>query len=129
MKNLLLDTDVLINWLRGMKWEKELLLNSSIGFYYSQVSKKELFQYKNLSAAERKKITYFLHCLREIPVSAEIAEKASRLLKKYKNQQLKTADALIAATAWHKNLKLATHNLKHFRFIGEINLHISPIFV
>lgn len=122
MKNCLLDTDVLINWLRGEKWEKSLLLTPGVDFYISQVSRKELFQYRNISDSQKKKIVYFLHCLREISVNADIANKASILMQKYHSYRLKPADALIAATAWHKNMVLATHNLKHFQVIKEIKL-------
>ncbi|HBF12347.1 MAG TPA: hypothetical protein DDW49_02995 [Deltaproteobacteria bacterium] len=122
MSRLLLDTDILINWLRGEKEEKAILLSSGIDFYYSRLSRKELNQYKNISAKERKKISYLFNCLREIPITQEIAAKASTLLQRYSKKPLKPADAIIAATAWEKNLVLATRNKKHFEFIKEIKL-------
>lgn len=125
MKNCLLDTDILINWLRGEKWEKALLLRSDLGFYFTRVSRKELFRYKPLSDAERKKINYLLGCLREIPISGQIAEAASELLTKYAARGLKPADAIIAATAWSKKFVLITRNLRHYRFIVEISLYDS----
>lgn len=123
MKNCLLDTDILINWLRGEKWEKSLLLTPGIDFYISQISRKELFQYRNVSDRDKKKIVYFLHCLRELLVTPEIASKASILIQKYRTHHLQPADALIAATAWHKQMPLVTHNLKHFKVIKEIQIY------
>lgn len=123
MNRFLLDTDILINWIRGQKWEKELLLSKEVDFYYSSLTRKELFQYKKISTLERKKILYLLHTLREIPVTAPVAAKASQLIQKYKHHSLKPADALIAATAWDKDLVLISKNVKHFSFIGEIRLN------
>lgn len=126
MTRLLLDTDILINWIRGQAWEKELLLTPNIDFYHSRLSRKELFQYKKITVKEKKKILYLLNCLREVPVSANIASKASELLRKYAHKHLKPADALIAATAWEKNLVLISKNQKHFSFITEIKLNFLP---
>lgn len=123
MNRLLLDTDILINWIRGEKWEKDLLLTSGIDFYISQLSRKELFRYKKITVKEKKKILYLLHALREIPITSDIAKKTSDLLKKYANKPLKPVDALIAATAWDKNLVLISKNQKHFSFIEEIVLN------
>ena len=64
--------------------------------------------------------------LRIIPVDDAIAEKYWILLTKYESQGLRQADAIIAATAWQKNLPLLTRNQKHFRFISEIEL--SPVY-
>jgi predicted nucleic acid-binding protein len=64
--------------------------------------------------------------LRIIPVDAGIAEKYWLLLKKYQSQGLRQADAIVAATAWQKNLPLLTRNQKHFRFISEIEL--APVY-
>jgi predicted nucleic acid-binding protein len=41
---------------------------------------------------------------------------------KYASQNIRKADALIAATCWAKKLALATRNVKHYRFIKEIRL-------
>jgi predicted nucleic acid-binding protein len=123
MKRFILDTDILINWLRGQSFEKNLLLTSGIDFYYSRVSRKELFQYKSINQKEKKKILFLLNCLREIPISSSIAQKASELLNKYKHKPLTAADALIAASAWDKNLTLISHNIKHYSFISEIKLN------
>jgi len=63
---------------------------------------------------------------RLIPVDQRIAEKFSGLLNKYARHGLRNADALIAATAWSRKLRLLTRNTKHYRFISEITL-IDPL--
>jgi predicted nucleic acid-binding protein len=47
------------------------------------------------------------------------------LLAKYANHGLRKGDALVAATAWSRTLPLLTRNIRHYRFISEINL-IGP---
>ena len=44
------------------------------------------------------------------------------LLSLYPNLRHHLADALIAATAWAKNLPLVTTNVRHFRSIKEITV-------
>jgi len=61
-----------------------------------------------------------------ISVDDAIAEKYWTLLKKYESQGLRQADAIVAATAWQKNLPLLTRNQKHFRSISEIEL--GPVY-
>lgn len=123
MSRFLLDTDILINWIRGELWERALLLRTNVDFYYSSVSRKELFKYKKITQKERKKIIYLLSCFREVPVTQTIAQKSSELLYRYSSNGLKPADALIAASAWDKNFILITRNQKHFSFIKEIKVN------
>ena len=59
-------------------------------------------------------------------VDNAIAEKYWLLLEKYKSRGLRQADAIIAATAWQKQLSLLTRNQKHFNLIDEIDL--APIY-
>jgi len=125
-KNLLLDTDILIDWLHGRTWAKDLLTQPGWVFYYSSLTHKELLSKEGLSDRERKKITALLRHLRWIPVIPDIAQKTSELLRYYHRRGLKKNDALIAATAWSKNLVLLTRNRRHFQFIREITLAGMP---
>lgn len=120
-KNLLLDTDILIDWLHGQRWAKNLFL-SDVVFYYSSITHKELLSKPGLSDTERKKIIALLRRLRWVPLTADIAEKTSLLLRRYGHRGLLKNDAIVAATAWSKNLVLFTRNRKHFEFIREIGL-------
>jgi predicted nucleic acid-binding protein len=52
---------------------------------------------------------------RVLPVERDIAEQAGEFMQRFrKSHRLDIADALIAATAAHHGLDLATLNLKHF---------------
>ena len=123
----LLDTDILIDWLQGRSWAKEVISSRSVRFYCSAVTRKELLSKPGISSAERERILRLLRVVRVINVDSVIAAAASELLLKYPNDPLRVNDALIAATAWGKKLPLLTRNRKHYEFIAEITLAGLPL--
>jgi predicted nucleic acid-binding protein len=67
------------------------------------------------SLKEERVIEQGLKNIRLLPVTEEIACRAGQWLKHYRGSHgVDDFDALIAATAEHHGLPLATHNLKHF---------------
>ena len=122
----LVDTDIFIDYLNGIKRMREILDSPRYRAYYSTVTKKELLAKPGLSAAERRRIHLLLLHHRLIPVDKRIAERFSSLLAKYANRGLRKADALVAATAWSRALPLLTRNTRHYRFISEITLLTPP---
>jgi predicted nucleic acid-binding protein len=100
----LVDTDIFIDYLNGIFSAKQLLDSIQSKVYYSAVTEKELFQKQELSSTERRRIMNLVSKHRLIPMDNEIAEKFSRLMVKYASQNIRKADALIAATCWAKNL-------------------------
>ena len=118
----LVDTDILIDYLNGVPRMREILDVPRYRVYYSAVTRKELLAKRGLSATERQKIYTLLRHHRLIPVDKKIAERFSRLLTTYAGQDIRKADALVAATAWSRNLPLFTRNIRHYRFISEISL-------
>ncbi len=118
----LVDTDIFIDYLNGNKIAKNILDSSRHRVYYSIVTKKELLAKQGLTANERRKIHLLLLNHRLLPLNEKITRKFSVLLTKYKAQDLRKSDALIAATAATQRLPLLTRNLKHYRFILEITL-------
>jgi predicted nucleic acid-binding protein len=120
--NYLLDTDILIDWLQGRSWAKEMISSGGARLYCSAVTRKELLSKPGISSTERDRILRLLRVVRVITVDPVIAAGASELLLKYPNDPLRVNDALIAATAWVKKLPLVTRNRKHYEFIAEITL-------
>jgi predicted nucleic acid-binding protein len=116
------DTDILIDYLNGVKRMREVLDAPGPRIYYSAVTKKELLAKTGLSATERRRIRMLLQYHRQIPIDERIAERFSSLLAKYANHGLRKVDALVAATAWSRRLPLLTRNTRHYRFISEISL-------
>ena len=123
--SLLVDTDILIDYLNGVEQMRAILDSPHHRVYYSMVTKKELLAKPGLSSTERHRIRMLLLKHRLIPVDEAIAERFSSLLMKYVDHGLRNADALVAATAWSRTLPLLTRNARHYRFISEITL-IDP---
>jgi hypothetical protein len=123
---LLIDTDIFIDYLKGIEPARALLDSSQFTLYYSTWTRKELLAKSGLASRERQEIEELLDRCRFVPVDNAIADKYWSLLKKYESQGLTQADAIIAATAWQLNLPLLTRNQKHFRFLEEIEL--APVY-
>lgn len=114
MKNVLIDTDILINFLRGREKAKEFLtsLINEDTIYCSVITVAEIFA--GMKESEREETTGLIDSLNVISVNREIAEKAGHYKKTQKSHELELDDCLIAATAFIKNAVLATGNGKHY---------------
>ncbi len=123
---LLIDTDIFIDYLKGMSPAKAVFRSKDIDIYCSVLTKKELLKKPGLKDSERKKIVSIFRELKTILIDSDISIKYSDLLTKYHERGLQPPDAIIAATAWSKKLPLLTRNRMHFTYIEEIKL--SPIY-
>ena len=121
--NYLIDTDVLIDWLRGKKTVVRFFQETKGVLYYSSITRKELLVGSN-NTSEKERILNLLRIMRIVRVDPVIALKASEFLNKYPNNPLYKSDSLIAATAFVKKMVLVTRNRKHFEFIEEVQLLI-----
>lgn len=122
MNNYLADTTVAVEHLRGNKKAKVFLEKYSPNI--STVTIAELIQGSRNS---RELTTALKLCtgLYEVVIDKKISAKAIELLEEfYLSNGLLFLDALVAATAIENKLTLVTGNLKHFRFIKE--LEIAP---
>lgn len=112
MSAVLLDSDVLIDHLRGHR-----RLDLSTGTWMiSVVTRCELFAGRNADEARLQEV---LERLVELPVESHIAESAGRIRR---TTQLPVADALIAATALEYQLPLMTRNLRHFGRVSGLTV-------
>lgn len=123
---LLIDTDIFIDYLKGMSPAKAVFRSRDIDIYCSILTKKELLSKPGLKDSEKKKIISIFRDLKTISIDPDISLKYSDLLAKYHHNLLQPPDAIIAATAWSKKLPLLTRNRRHFSYIDEIKL--SPIY-
>ena len=105
---LLVDTDILIDYLKKIKPAKALFDSNDADLYCSILSKKELLTKQGLSSSERKKIVNLLLKIKILKIDNEINSKYTLVLEKYGTQQATMPDCVIAATAWAKNLPCAS---------------------
>jgi len=122
---LLIDTDILIDSLKGIREAKDLFRTKGIDLYCSILSKKELFSKSGLRESERKRIINLLSRIKVLRIDDDINKKYLFLMKKYGEKSDLIVDYIIAATAWSKDLPLLTRNKKHFVHIEEITLSPS----
>jgi predicted nucleic acid-binding protein len=118
LSGVLVDTDVLIEFLRGNSKVKDMLaqeLMEGRRLFCSVITEAEILA--GLRSGEERSVEGLLEKLESIPVTREIARTAGSLKQKYgKSQGLALPDALIAASAISHRLLLLTRNAKHFRF-------------
>jgi hypothetical protein len=128
MMVLLVDTDILIDSLRGVetaiaRLERE---EEQTVIAISSITRKELL----LGCADKmqqRKVLKFLQRFRLIRITAEIDAKADMLLEHYTlSHGLLIADALIAATAQVTDCPLLSKNQKDFKFIEGLCLLPYP---
>ena len=120
----LVDTDVLIDYLRNIKGSADYL--DSLGEWsYSVVTGMELIT-GAANQRDAKKLEKLLNDYREMPLSQEIGSAARKLMTTYaKSDGLLPIDALIAATAMNGELKLSSRNRKHFRNIEGLDFEVA----
>ena len=119
----MIDTDVLIWYLRGNKKAKDAIekLND---FFISVVTYMELVQ----GMRNKRELSALRSALRKwnakiLFISEDISAKAMFLVEQhYLSNSLALADALIASTAISNGLKLLTGNVKHYKIIKNIEI-------
>lgn len=113
MKRVLVDTDVLINFLRGRQQAKEFLLaHLESDILCSVITVAEI--YAGMGVHEQEKTKDLLDNLEIVPVTRTIAEKAGHYKGEMKSHALELDDCLIAATAHFHKATLATGNARHY---------------
>lgn len=109
--DLLLDTDVLIDVLRGAR----RLAVTGHRIAYSVITRAELFSGR---AKDEEGVRVLLSPFRELGIDAAIAEHAGRLAR----SRVEMSDALIAATALEHGLELVTRNARDFKGISRLQV-------
>lgn len=116
MAEVLLDSDVIIAWLRGQDPFAELipgLLQKGEVLTWTPVSVAEIFA--GVRKGEEDEVENLFLVLNPVPLTAEVGRKAGRYLKSYaRSHGVEPADALVAATAFSNNMPLWTLNKRHY---------------
>lgn len=124
MKNLLLDTSVLIDFLRKKDRASHILsleVQKGTNLYISIVTHTELFSGKSIwhNENDKEKLEKLLTNLSIIPIELKISLTAGKIRA---TTDIATIDAIIAATALKENLPLATLNVKDFKKVKGLRL-------
>lgn len=114
MSRLLIDTDVIIEYLKGNQSAISYFKSLDSELHISAITLAELFTGIRTDE-EKEELTYFISLFDVIPVSDKIAIVGGQLRQKwYSSHGMGLADALIAATAELHELTLISLNKKHF---------------
>ncbi len=119
-ESLLIDTDVLIDYLRDKAEAVSYLESLSEPLLISVITVAELYAGVR-DGAERTKLDEFIRAFEIIPADREISVKGGLYRRDYmKSHNVGLADALIAATAEIHQARLVTLNGKHFPMLSNV---------
>ncbi len=117
----LIDTDVLVWYMRGNEQAYDIVENSK-GFFISVVTYMELVQgMRNKKELTSLRKAFYGWNTKILYISEDISAKAMFFVEQnFLSHSVELADALIAATAMAHGLPILTGNEKHYRAMGDI---------
>ncbi len=119
---LLIDTDVLVEYLRGRQEAVEYLEGLTADLYVSVVSVAELFAGVRGDQEERS-LEQFLLVFTALPVTERVARLGGLYRRDYRpSHGTGLADALIAATAEENGSGLVTFNRRRFPMVSRVTV-------
>jgi predicted nucleic acid-binding protein len=112
--NTLVDTDILINFLRGRRRAKDFLsgLQEESGICCSAITVAEITA--GMRSGEEGRTKALIDHIEVLNVTRDVAEKAGYYKRSIRDHQLELDDCLVAATASVHKVILATGNWKHY---------------
>jgi predicted nucleic acid-binding protein len=119
---LLIDTDVIIDYLRGRKEAANYLESLKETLLLSCITVAELYAGVR-EGEERLKLKEFLQAFEIIPIDEEISVTGGLYRRDYgKSHGTGLADAIVAATVELRKATLVTLNKKHFPMVTHIKI-------
>ena len=122
---MLVDTDVLIWYLRGNEKAREII-DGLPSFSISVVTYMELVQ----GMRNKRELTELRRALRDwkakiIYINEEISSKAMFLVERhFLSDSMQLADALIASTALTNGMPILTGNDKHYKVLTQLDMNV-----
>ena len=115
----LVDTNIIVDFLRGDSKAKEFIINNVDEIKISVVSVSELYAGVR-GKREEEQLKNFLNSFETLVLDYNISVEAGYLKNKYyKSHNAGLADCMIAATSMQHDLTLVTDNFKHFPMIKD----------
>lgn len=127
MRKLLIDTSVIIDFLRLLRLKKnhESLLGqlAQEELYVSMLTYAELFSGKSIweKQKERAVVDVVFSGIHLLPLTQKLSEEAGRIKAFHPNVSL--VDCIIAASALQEDLEVVTLNIKDFKNIEKLRLY------
>jgi predicted nucleic acid-binding protein len=119
-RNLLVDTDVLIDYLTAREEAVAFLESQLLPMLISSITVAELYAGVR-EGKERVILDDFIEAFEVVPLTTDIAQKGGLYRRDYgKSHGVGLADSIIAATAESKNITLVTLNQKYFPMITNL---------
>lgn len=121
---LLVDTDILIDYLRGVPQAIKLLENAMTlsTCYISTITVAELYSGVR-DGSERQILDQFIKAFQVASLNEKIAQKSGLFRRDYgKSHGVGLADAIIAATAEDLDVRLVTLNKKHYPMLKKMHV-------
>ena len=118
---ILLDTNILIDYLRGNEESAKFLESSKDTLCLSAITVAELYAGAR-NERERKALDFFIEAFSILPIDKKISQKGGQFRARYgKSHSVDLIDAIIAATAVIFEMTLYTLNKKHFPMLRKIS--------
>ena len=118
---MLVDTDIIIDYLRGDPFAEEFIESNLDDIAVSSITVAELYQ-GVFEGEERSALDSMTSALTTLPVTEDIAKEGGLMCRQYrKTHNIGLADCLIAATAKYHELPLRSLNTKHFPMLQNIS--------
>lgn len=116
----LIDTDIVIDYLRRHEYARELLERFSREGMLAISVITHLEVYQGIRPGEEERTNAFLDGFVSMPVDVPLARRAGKLLSELRSRGITVGmgDAIIGATALSLNLPLLTNNTQHYPFLG-----------
>ena len=123
MKNVVVDSDVIIDHMRGFEPAREVVTKAAgreIIAHISSVTEAELLSGEECKDLRKKNLVEgTIKLFSKIDVDNKISKKAGEFRRKYGAPLL---DSIVAATAFHKKAEVWTRNVEHFKKIRDISV-------
>ena len=124
-KPILIDTDVMIDYLRGNEKAVSFLRKHADHIALSSITVAELYAGVR-NGAEEETLDALMALFRIIPVTGQNAKLGGLLKRTFgRSHGVGLADAIIAATAQLENAELATLNTKHYPMLAGLKAAYS----
>ena len=119
---ILLDTNILIDYIRGNDKSVKFLESFQDVLCISSMTVAELFAGAR-SGREQCSLDQFVEAFSVLPVNKDISKKGGAYRRKYgKSHNVDLIDTLIAATAFINEMTLITLNKKHFPMLRKVSV-------